>query len=592
MADSNTTIKLIDLDNLSTYHSLMDAKKEEHSIILTQAQYNALTPEEKMNGKTYYISDAGSSGMIITASDVLMTGYSKASSASAITTNDTGSIAFGKLEKGLEDTNSDVDNIEALIPSSATTSNKLATANDIPDVSGFITKAVDDLTNYYLKTETYTKTEVDTIATNIKNSRFEVVSTLPTTNIKTNVIYLVPKSTAQTNNAKDEYINLDGTTSGWEKIGDTDIDLSGYVTTQALNTALADYTTTTDLNTLLSGYIAKSNTSGLVKNDGTIDTNSYALASALPGVATTQNVGLVKPDNTTINVDSSGVLSAVNNGTVTQVKVGTTEYNPTSGVVSLPAYPTNTDRYVNSASFADDSTNNNVKMTLTRAGSDTATVTANIPKVSSSSAGVAPKGAAVSSQSQSTKFLREDGTWAAPSYTTNTNTTYTFANGTNGFTVTPSNGSAQTVTVTPNISNATTASAGLMSSTDKTKLNGISTEANKKHKKLYTLNANSWQASQSEYGVYTYRLNISDPYFDINEPVNIYFADGRNSYEDPYFEDSKFNVYKNIYNGYYGGSVEEYPTQLVLSYYDAMNMTAPSTSINIYVEGIVKEWGV
>ncbi len=84
-----------------------------------------------------------------------------------------------------------------------------------------------------------------------------------------------------------------------------------------------------------------------------------------------------------------------------------------------------TDRYVNTAAFTDDSTNtaaSPIKMTLTRAGSDTATVTANIPKVSSSSAGVAPKGAAVSSQSQTTKFLREDGTWAAPSYTINTNT--------------------------------------------------------------------------------------------------------------------------------------------------------------------------
>jgi hypothetical protein len=28
---------------------------------------------------------------------------------------------------------------------------------------------------------------------------------------------------------------------------------------------------------------------------------------------------------------------------------------------------------------------------------------------------------AISSQSQSTKFLREDGTWATPSYTTDTN---------------------------------------------------------------------------------------------------------------------------------------------------------------------------
>ena len=92
---------------------------------------------------------------------------------------------------------------------------------------------------------------------------------------------------------------------------------------------------------------------------------------------------------------------------------------------SVPSGAVFTDRYVNSAAFTDDSTNtvaSPVKMTLTRAGSDTATVTASIPKVSSSSAGVAPKGAAVSSQNQSTKFLREDGTWAAPSYTVNTNT--------------------------------------------------------------------------------------------------------------------------------------------------------------------------
>ena len=41
---------------------------------------------------------------------------------------------------------------------------------------------------------------------------------------------------------------------------------------------------------------------------------------------------------------------------------------------------------------------------------------------------------------------------------TNTNTTYTFANGTNGFTVTPAGGNAQTVTVTPSITNNITGS--------------------------------------------------------------------------------------------------------------------------------------
>lgn len=44
----------------------------------------------------------------------------------------------------------------------------------------------------------------------------------------------------------------------------------------------------------------------------------------------------------------------------------------------------------------------------------------NIPTVSKDTAGLAPKGAAVSTQSTSTKFLREDGTWATPSYITNT----------------------------------------------------------------------------------------------------------------------------------------------------------------------------
>lgn len=55
-----------------------------------------------------------------------------------------------------------------------------------------------------------------------------------------------------------------------------------------------------------------------------------------------------------------------------------------------------------------------------------------------------------------------------------TNTTYTFDGGTNGFTVTPKGGTAQTVTVTPSIANATTSKAGLMSSTDKTNLDTLS----------------------------------------------------------------------------------------------------------------------
>ncbi len=62
-----------------------------------------------------------------------------------------------------------------------------------------------------------------------------------------------------------------------------------------------------------------------------------------------------------------------------------------------------------------------------------------------------------------------------PSNANFSNTTYTFANGTNGFTVTPSGGSAQTVTVTPSISNNVTGSG---TSGYLTKFNGANTITN------------------------------------------------------------------------------------------------------------------
>lgn len=150
-----------------------------------------------------------------------------------------------------------------------------------------ITKAVNDLTNYYLKSETYTKNEINTITSNIKNSHFKVVSSLPTTDIDTSAIYLIPKDPTSEKNIKDEYINLDGTTAGWEKIGSTDVDLTGYVTTADLNTALVNYTTTTDLTTLLA---AKANTSDVT-----------AIQTVIPSTASSENKLATKSDLTNID---------------------------------------------------------------------------------------------------------------------------------------------------------------------------------------------------------------------------------------------------------------------------------------------------
>ena len=127
----------------------------------------------------------------------------------------------------------------------------------IPDVSQFVTKSVNDLANYYLKTETYTKDEVQQLISTIQGFEYEVVTTLPAASADTmGKIYLVPSADPQSQNIKDEYITIDNGASAqtrytWEQIGSTAVDLSGYVTTQQLNTALAAYTTSTDLATLL-----------------------------------------------------------------------------------------------------------------------------------------------------------------------------------------------------------------------------------------------------------------------------------------------------------------------------------------------------
>ena len=113
---------------------------------------------------------------------------------------------------------------------------------------GIIDNTVSNLLNYYLKSETYTQAEVNALISAIVTLDIQVVSTLPTEDISTTTIYLVPKADAETDNVYDEYLYV---SNAWELIGNTEIDLTGYVTDTELTTALADYTTTANLTTLL-----------------------------------------------------------------------------------------------------------------------------------------------------------------------------------------------------------------------------------------------------------------------------------------------------------------------------------------------------
>jgi hypothetical protein len=62
---------------------------------------------------------------------------------------------------------------------------------------------------------------------------YEVVNELPTQDISTSTIYLVPKSQSGTHNIYNEYVYVN---DNWELIGDTEIDLTNYVTKDGVKT--------------------------------------------------------------------------------------------------------------------------------------------------------------------------------------------------------------------------------------------------------------------------------------------------------------------------------------------------------------------
>lgn len=70
-----------------------------------------------------------------------------------------------------------------------------------------------------------------------------VVAELPTTG-ESDKLYLVSKGGSNTTDTFDEYIWV---TDKYEKVGNTSIDLSNYVTTATLNTELAKKVNATDL---------------------------------------------------------------------------------------------------------------------------------------------------------------------------------------------------------------------------------------------------------------------------------------------------------------------------------------------------------
>lgn len=190
-----------------------------------------------------------------------------------------------------------------------------ALESEIPDVSNFITNTVDDLVNYYTKTETFTKQEVNNLISAITTMDIQVVQTLPVQDISTTTIYLVPKTPTETNDAYDEYIYV---SNNWEHIGSTEVDLTDYVK----NTDYASYSK--------GGVIKVDDAFSTFMTDGKLKCSSKTYADyqnsssyAFISKGTLENV--IAGKELVTNQDISGKANKIN---VVQTSASTIEINP------------------------------------------------------------------------------------------------------------------------------------------------------------------------------------------------------------------------------------------------------------------------
>lgn len=165
-----------------------------------------------------------------------------------------------------------------------------AKTSDLQNDSGFITRLVADLTNYYTKSQTYTQAEVNALVSAIPKFAISVVASLPTSGISGTTVYLVKSGSDA--DLYTEYIYVDG---AWEILGSQRVDLTGYATEAWVNSKLADYLPAAQLQKAINAALAQAKESG--EFDG---------APGAPGVSPTVSVSAITGGHRITITDKNG----------------------------------------------------------------------------------------------------------------------------------------------------------------------------------------------------------------------------------------------------------------------------------------------
>ena len=191
--------------------------------------------------------------------------------------------------------------------------------------------------NVYSKSETYTQSEITTLISNaVSNLQlFEVVSELPSTNIKSNRLYLIVNGESITNNSYDIYLRVD---NAWEQLDSLEFDISNFYNKTEVDTLLNGKVDTSD-SRLTDTRTPKSHTHGDITNTGTIGSTSN-----LPLITTTNGKIATGSFGTSANTFCQG-----NDSRLSDARTPTSHTHTKSQITDFPTIPTKTSDLTNDA---------------------------------------------------------------------------------------------------------------------------------------------------------------------------------------------------------------------------------------------------